>query len=47
MYWIAVCRHSACDWKITMRVQSSADDFKQVHKSEYPDRVVVVGVTQL
>ncbi len=47
MYWVAVCRHSACGWKITMRVQESADDFKQVHESEHPGhRVMVVGVAR-
>ncbi len=47
MYWVAVCRHAACDWKVTMRVQSSADDFKDAHESQHPGhRVIVVGIAQ-
>ncbi len=47
MYWVAVCGHGSCGWKMTMRVQSSADDFKQAHESEHPGhKVTVVGVAR-
>jgi hypothetical protein len=45
--WVAACRHAGCGWKLTLRVQRSADDLKQIHQIEHPGhRVTVVGVAR-